>query len=156
MKLKRYFCMKLSSLVIVVAVILGCNHYIAEQNELKAAVLEEQQQMIEEAKQEAAAAQGETVIETTGKYINGIYEGEAQGYGGLVQVRVTVATGQIEDVEILYAGKEDAAYLESAGKVIDEMKETGDTEVDTVSGATFSSTGIIDAAKNALEAAVNE
>ena len=91
------------------------------------------------------------------KYVDGIYAGEAEGYGGLVQVEVTVSGGSISDITILYAGREDAAYLDMAMKVVDDMLAADDADnIDTVTGATFSSKGLINAVKAALEVAENE
>lgn len=48
------------------------------------------------------------------------------------------------------AEKEDAAYFEAAQGVIDEILEMQSTDVDVVSGATFSSNGILGAVEDAL------
>ena len=52
------------------------------------------------------------------------------------------------------AEKEDSAYLAMAEDIIPKIIETQSAEVDTISGATFSSTGIKNAAEQALEQAV--
>lgn len=168
MKFDKYLIIKTVSLFIIVGLIFACNHYLNEENMIKAAALAKQEQQIKENEErlarsqkegaETAKADGEKGLQTESggeseKYADGIYDGEAQGFGGLIQVRVTVESGKVADVELLYAGKEDAAYLESAMDVIEEMKACGDTDVDTVSGATYSSSGIINAAKTALAAA---
>ena len=49
--------------------------------------------------------------------------------------------------------KEDTAYLDAASAVIDSILEQQSTDVDTVSGATFSSNGILHAAEDALRKA---
>lgn len=51
------------------------------------------------------------------------------------------------------ADKEDKAYFDMEKKVINKIKEKQSNHVDTVSGATFSSTGIIKAVGQALEKA---
>mgnify|MGYP000296520535 CR=1 FL=1 len=62
--------------------------------------------------------------------------------------------GKIEAVEVTSAEKEDSAYLAMAEDIIPKIIEAQSAEVDTISGATFSSTGIKNAAEQALEQAV--
>ena len=85
---------------------------------------------------------------------DGTYEGEADGFGGPIQVKVTVENGEITDIEVVSAEKEDGAYLTMAMDVIPNLIEAQSADVDTISGATFSSTGIINAVEAALEEAV--
>ena len=66
----------------------------------------------------------------------------------------TVKDGKIEAVEVTSAEKEDGAYLAMAEDIIPKIIEAQSAEVDTISGATFSSTGIKNAAEQALEQAV--
>lgn len=87
-------------------------------------------------------------------YVDGTYTGEAEGFGGTVAVEVTVKDGKITGVEVTSAEKEDGAYLSMAKDVISEILEAQSADVDTVSGATFSSTAIRDASAQALEKAV--
>ena len=87
-------------------------------------------------------------------YKDGTYIGEADGFGGTVAVEVTVKNGKIEAVEVTSAEKEDSAYLAMAEDIIPKIIEAQRAEVDTISGATFSSTGIKNAAEQALEQAV--
>lgn len=89
----------------------------------------------------------------TSQYKDGKYQGQANGYGGAISVEVTVAQGEISQIQILLADKEDKAYFDMATKIVDSIKENQSTDVDTVSGATFSSTGILNAVKQALEKA---
>ena len=83
-------------------------------------------------------------------YKNGEYQGEAQGFGGTIKVKVSVKEGAVSSVEILSAEKEDKTYLSMAKAIIDDILKKQDCDVDTVSGATFSSTGIKNAVKQAL------
>ena len=54
-------------------------------------------------------------------------------------------------VEVTSAEKEDGAYLAMAEDIIPKIIEAQSAEVDTISGATFSSTGIKNASEQALE-----
>ena len=85
---------------------------------------------------------------------DGIYEGSGDGFGGKIQVEVTVKKNKIDQIKILQAKGEDSAYLQKAESILESMKEQQNPDVDTVSGATFSSTGIKNAVQNALERAV--
>jgi uncharacterized protein with FMN-binding domain len=83
-------------------------------------------------------------------YEDGVYTGSAQGYGGLIQVRVSVEHGQITCVEILSADGETSSFFNRALGVVDSVLKYQTWEVDTVSGATYSSRGILAAIQNAL------
>ena len=93
--------------------------------------------------------------EEEANYKEGTYEGVAQGYGGEVIVKVTVDSQEIVSIEVTVADNEDAAYYNMAIDIIPTIIETQSVEVDVVSGATYTSNGIIDAVKDALEKAVN-
>jgi uncharacterized protein with FMN-binding domain len=83
-------------------------------------------------------------------YEDGIYIGRAQGYGGLITVQVTVEGGQIVSIEILSADGETTSFFNRAVGVIDSVLTRQTWEVDTISGATYSSRGILGAIENAL------
>ncbi|MGM9677253.1 MAG: FMN-binding protein [Butyricicoccus sp.] len=83
-------------------------------------------------------------------FTDGEYTGTAAGFGGDITVKVTIKGGKITDIAIVSAEKETPSYLKRAKTVIDRILETQSTEVDVVSGATYSSNGIINAVKNAL------
>ena len=83
-------------------------------------------------------------------YKDGTYTGTAQGFGGPITVKVTIKDGKIKDISIQSASGETSSYLNSAKSVISRILKKGSPNVDTVSGATYSSTGIINAVKRAL------
>ena len=97
----------------------------------------------------AEALKGEDAKNTDGGWKDGTYEGEGQGFGGKVVVEVTIENGEITCIEVKEAQKEDSVYLEMAKDIIDAQS----ADVDTISGATFSSTGIREAVIQALEKA---
>ena len=90
-----------------------------------------------------------------GAFKDGTYTGEGSGYGGTIQVEVTLADQEITDISVVSAPGEDGAYLSQAEGVIDSVISAQSTDVDTVSGATFSSTGILNAIDDALGKAEN-
>ena len=82
---------------------------------------------------------------------DGVFSGSAQGYGGPVNMQVTIENGYIEDVQVISAPNEDAPYLSQAVKLLDVIKDEQTVNVDTVSGCTYSSVGILNGTKEALE-----
>ena len=82
-------------------------------------------------------------------YRDGIYTAEAIGFEGKITVQVTVAEDKITDITVLSAEDEEE-YLSRAKRVIPAILEGQSPNVDAVSGATYSSTGILNAVKLAL------
>ena len=99
------------------------------------------------------ALKGADAKNTDGCWKDGTYEGEGQGFGGKVVVEVTIESGEITCIEVKEAQKEDSAYLEMAKDIIEDIVDAQSADVDTISGATFSSTGIREAVTQALEKA---
>ena len=80
---------------------------------------------------------------------DGVYKGTGTGYAGDITVSVQIKDKQIVAIDIL-SSSDDAAFFNRAKAVIDRIIEGQTLDVDTVSGATYSSNGIISAVKNAL------
>ena len=90
-------------------------------------------------------------------YRDGVYTASAPGYGGPVEVQVTIQSGVLTDISVGSHEGESSSYFAEARRVIPTILETGTPEsVDAVSGATYSSTGILNAVKLALAKAANE
>ena len=86
-----------------------------------------------------------------GNFQNGIYTGTGEGYRGKVTVTVKVADGKITEL-VLDDYADDKSYMERAkNRIFQEMISRQNTDVDTVSGATYSSNGLIEAVNKALE-----
>ena len=66
-----------------------------------------------------------------------------------IEVAVKVEAGRIVDIAIVSA-RDDEPYFTDALEVIDAVIAANSTQVDTVSGATYSSGGILDAVEDAL------
>ena len=101
--------------------------------------------------EEATEVVSSSVVEEAaeGSYTDGVYEGTGTGYAGDVKVKVTVENGQITAVEIV-SSKDDAAFFNRAKKLTETIVQKQTWDVDSVSGATYSSRGIREAVKNAL------
>lgn len=87
-------------------------------------------------------------------YNDGTYTGDAKGYGGNIKVQVVIAGGEITNIEVLSAKDEDEAYYNTAIRIIDNMLDKQTPNVDTISSATYTSTGIKNAVIAALKQAV--
>lgn len=85
-------------------------------------------------------------------YIDGTYYGEGEGYKSAIRVAVTIANGRISQIDIVSQG-DDAAYFSRAQSLVSSIVSKQTTAVDTVSGATFSSEGILAAVEDALRQA---
>ena len=99
------------------------------------------------------ALKGADAKNTDGGWKDGTYEGEGQGFGGKVVVEVTIESGEITCIEVKEAQKEDSAYFEMAKDIIEDIVDAQSADVDTISGATFSSIGIRETVTQALEKA---
>ena len=131
----REFWMRLMSVVVIVGLILGYN-----------SVLEVRAKDEEIAKLNAKIENTESLEDEdskNGSYKDGTYTGEA-----------IVKKQKIKEVNIVSADGEDGSYLTMAKDIIPKILDEQSAEVDTISGATFSSTGIKNATKQALEKAV--
>lgn len=107
----------------------------------------------------SGVGQGSTTTPTTevpeGGYKDGTYRGSGTGFGGTITVQVTVSGGKITAVDILSASGETGSYFASAQGVVSKVLSSQSPNVDAVSGATYSSNGIIQAVQNALSQAGN-
>lgn len=103
-----------------------------------------------------AAGAGRTTSVTTVKepdsYIDGIYYGIGTGFGGPLKVKVEISGGKITSIQIV-ENSDGSSYISKASAVISSILSKQSTNVDTVSGATYSSVGIIQAVRNALSQA---
>ena len=87
------------------------------------------------------------------KYKDGTYYGTGVGFNGNLTVKVTIKNGKITNIEIVKTGDGDE-YIAKAKGLLKSIYAKQNTNVDTVSGATYSSNGIIEAVSNALSKAV--
>ena len=149
----REFWMRLMSVVVIVGVILGYNSVLEVRAKDEEIAKLNAQLEVQSSGVGSDSESGSDSGDGAG-YKDVTYNGEEDGFGGTVAVEVTVKDGKIEVVEVTSAEKEDSAYLAMAEDIIPKIIEAQSAEVDTISGATFSSTGIKNAAEQALEQAV--
>ena len=83
-------------------------------------------------------------------YKDGTYTGTAGGFNGDITVSVTIKDGSISAIDVTDQ-KDTPSYWERAKVIIpDIIAANGTSGIDAVSGATYSSEGIINAVNNAL------
>ena len=161
MKYKN-FTVRFLSLAVIAGALFSYNsvaaerHLLVEENENKISEAEAYNESIMALESAEGVSSGENTGIETGRsvYVDGIWEGTGMGFGGDINVAVTVEGGKITHVEILSAKSEDSAYLKMAEELTDHIVEEQNTEIDTISGATYSSGGILDAVSDALSKAV--
>ena len=142
--------------VLMVTVLTG--YKTPQAKKYEASETEDISQIKEALAKESTAAMAETTKKNTTKkgkkgaidVKDGTYKGSANGYGGKVTVNVTVSKKTMTAIDIVNAPGETDSFFNPAKGVIDEMLTAQSTDVDVVSGATYSSNGIIGAVKNAL------
>ena len=82
---------------------------------------------------------------------DGTFTGNGEGFRGNIEVEVLVKDGKIIEINIINSS-DDKAFLNKASKgIIEKIINEQNTDVDVVSGATYSSNGIINAVKDALK-----
>lgn len=95
-------------------------------------------------------------VQDASAYKDGTYYGTGKGFAGTMKVKVDISGGKIAFISIV-STKDGDSYVKSASSLLDTIVEKQSTNVDTVSGATFSSRGIIAAVRSALsQAAVSD
>ncbi|MGE4275966.1 MAG: FMN-binding protein [Lawsonibacter sp.] len=101
----------------------------------------------------ASSASGSIVTFSGAQLNDGSYQGSAQGYRSTITVSVTVSGGQVSEISVI-SESDTPQYFSRAEGILDTIVSSQSLEVDAVSGATFSSAGIINAVSDALQGAV--
>lgn len=86
----------------------------------------------------------------TSAYKDGTYTGSGTGYRGTTTVKVVVKSGKITSITVVSYEDDQQWFERAADTVISEIKSSQNVDVDTVSGATFSSNSIRAAVADAL------
>lgn len=87
---------------------------------------------------------------TPSTYVDGTYEGVGQGFNGDIKVAVTIANGEISNIELLEIDDTPGLGDNAANQIIEAAIAGKTADVEVVSGATKSSEGTIEAIKAAL------
>lgn len=158
-KMNRYFFVRLIALVCVSTVLMLYQNKAWEWKALEDANAEkitEVEKYNKEIKQEQARLKQQEDDVASRVYIDGSYEGIGTGFGGEIKVLVSISEDEIMNVEIISANGEDDSYLSMASELLEVIVKKQTLEVDTISGATYSSKGILSATKDALKKAKNK
>lgn len=94
-----------------------------------------------------------TSYKKTGQWKDGTFTGTGTGYGGTIQVKVTIKNGKMTKIEDVSHANETPEYYQKAVAIIPRMIKAQTPNVDTISGATYSSSGIREAVGHALNQA---
>ena len=136
------------SLVIAACVVISLSGYQTKASEPSKDKKHQVSERVTDTETEDAAEDTQTA---TGSFelADGVYKGSATGFSGHVTVAVTIMDKKITSIDIL-SSTDDEAFFNRAKGVIDRIIASQSFDVDVVSGATYSSNGIIGAVKNAL------
>lgn len=107
---------------------------------------------------ESAEPAGDATVEEVvedGVYEDGVYYGSGTGFAGEITVKVTIEDGKIAAIEVV-SFADGATYIEKAKSLLSAIIASQSTNVDTVSGATYSSSGLIKAVRAALKKALKD
>ncbi len=83
----------------------------------------------------------------------GTYSGKAQGMNGEIEVKIKVSEKEIESIEVISEDETDGITDSVFEEIPAEIIANQSFSVDTISGATFASEGLIEAVKNAVKKA---
>ena len=103
----------------------------------------------------AAQEQTEQAAADTG-LTDGTYTGHGTGFGGDITVEMVIADGKITSCDVVSGEDETPDYLNAAKELLNDVTDTQSADVDTVSGATLSSNGILEAVRDCLAQAGKE
>ena len=84
---------------------------------------------------------------------DGSYEGTASGCKGDITVSVTVSGGKVTDIAVV-SQSDTPQFFSQAQSVLTDITDSQSLDVDAVSGATYSSSGLINAVADALQGAL--
>lgn len=85
------------------------------------------------------------------RYVDGVYTGTGTGFRGAISAQVTVESGRITDVTILSSSDDKDFFQRAQNGVIPAILQEQSVNVSAVSGATYSSRGILEAVADALQ-----
>lgn len=147
MKRYRNFLLRAVNLLLILGILW---HYQSVAVVRAAAVTERQKEIDEVEAYNASILQAEQEAEEESGLRDGKYQGSGLGFGDTITVEVTIQDGKMTDIAVLSADGEDRPYYNQALTILDKMLSTQSSEVDTVSGATLTCEGMIDAVADAL------
>ena len=154
-KKKQAYCAAVWSLLVV---LLMLGSFSLSYGTAKHVTVEEQTEVRSEMKTEEkeVSSESDDKTEPASEYADGTWEGEGMGLNGPVRAAVTLEDGRITEIKILERTDDDPYFTDARVELVPKILEQQSADVDTVSGATFSSEGILEAVEEALKLAVEE
>lgn len=102
----------------------------------------------------SSSSASSSASQASSKYNDGTYQGSGTGFrGGTTTVSVTVKDGRITNISLVSESDTQDFFQRAYTTVVPEIINSQSSEVNAVSGATFSSNGIMQAVANALSKA---
>lgn len=138
------FIFKAVSAVLVVALVMEYSTWAQATSDADAAV-----------KEQMAEAQRADTSQRGPYATDGTFTGTAQGYGGPITCTATVENGYITNVAVVDHSGETEPYYSMAAALEQTVVDEQTTAVDTVSGATLTSAGILNATTQALNISIS-
>lgn len=109
----REFWVRLVSMLAIVGVLLGYNSVLD--------VRAKEDEIARLSAQVAGNGQSDSENGGSTNYKDGTYTGEADGFGGTIQVEVKIEKSKIAEINVISAEKEDGAYLSMAKDMIPKI-----------------------------------
>ena len=100
------------------------------------------------------SASSSTASGAAGQYIPGTYEGTAEGISSTVKVTMTFSDSAVTDVVVDTSGETASFGAAAADELREQLMAAGAAEIDGVSGATYTSTAVKEAAANCIQRAM--
>ncbi|MCI5774411.1 MAG: flavocytochrome c [Erysipelotrichaceae bacterium] len=100
---------------------------------------------------ELVLPQKEMPTQAKGNYQDGEYEGSGQGLNGEIKLKVVVTDGSITDIDVIATNDTESLFNDALAKIKEEVMISQKLEADNVTGATYSSKGILEALNEALK-----
>lgn len=124
----------------------------AVRDALRQAAVSGNSQSVNTKTEDTSKTEDNTTVKGNFPYKEGIYYGTAEGYNGEIEVAVVLQDKSIKAV-LVTKNHDDEKFFNRAMDVVKNIMKKQSTDVDVVSGATYSSNGLINAVKNALKEA---
>ena len=120
----------------------------AVRDALRQAAVSGNSQSVNTETEDTSKTEDNTTVKGNFPYKEGIYYGTAEGYNGEIEVAVVLQDKSIKAV-LVTKNQDDEKFFNRAMDVVKNIMKNQSTDVDVVSGATYSSNGLINAVKNA-------
>ena len=102
----------------------------------------------------SASSSSTAASAASGTYIPGTYEGTAEGISSTVKVTMTFSDSAVTDVVVDTSGETASYGAAAADQLREQLLAAGSAEIDGVSGATYTSGAVREAAASCIQQAM--